>query len=84
MLPSNSLLRPSGSSDSSQTDAATIIKTVREFNLEGAIAKRRSSFYEPGKRTGAWIGAFFNAKAGLMCALPVDPALWRRLMSLQP
>lgn len=25
-------------------------------------------------------GAFFNAKSGQMCALPVDPALWRRMM----
>jgi PRTRC genetic system ThiF family protein len=24
-------------------------------------------------------GAFFNAKTGQMCALPVDPTLWRRL-----
>jgi PRTRC genetic system ThiF family protein len=24
-------------------------------------------------------GAFFNAKTGQMCALPVDPALWRRV-----
>jgi DNA ligase D-like protein (predicted ligase) len=55
ILPSNPLLRLSDSFDSSQTNAAAVIKTVREFNLEGAIAKRRDSFYEPGKRSGAWI-----------------------------
>ena len=24
-------------------------------------------------------GAFFNAKTGQMCALPVDPALWKKV-----
>jgi PRTRC genetic system ThiF family protein len=28
-------------------------------------------------------GAFFNAKTGQMCALPIDPALWRLVMKLQ-
>lgn len=24
-------------------------------------------------------GAFFNARTGQMCALPIDPALWRKV-----
>lgn len=28
---------------------------MREFNLEGVIAKRKTSIYEPGKRTDAWV-----------------------------
>jgi PRTRC genetic system ThiF family protein len=29
-------------------------------------------------------GGFFNATTGQMTALPVDPTLWKRRMSLQP
>jgi hypothetical protein len=29
-------------------------------------------------------GAFFNAKTGQMSTLPIDPAMWKRVMSLQP
>jgi bifunctional non-homologous end joining protein LigD len=31
-----------------------IIEGVRQLGLEGVIAKRRDSQYQPGKRTGAW------------------------------
>jgi DNA ligase D-like protein (predicted ligase) len=34
--------------------AREIIKAIREQGLEGVVAKRRDSLYEPGKRSGAW------------------------------
>jgi bifunctional non-homologous end joining protein LigD len=32
-----------------------LIAAVRQQGLEGVIAKRKDSLYEPGKRTGAWV-----------------------------
>jgi bifunctional non-homologous end joining protein LigD len=32
----------------------TLIKSVKAQGLEGLIAKRRDSQYEPGERSGAW------------------------------
>ena len=34
--------------------AAAIVQAARGLGLEGVIAKRRDSPYEPGERTGAW------------------------------
>jgi bifunctional non-homologous end joining protein LigD len=51
-LPSHPLLLLSASLES---DAKTVIKAISEMKLEGVVAKRRTSCYEPGKRTGAWI-----------------------------
>src|SRR5439155_4318052 len=33
---------------------AVLIKSVREQGLEGLVAKRLDSVYEPGQRSGAW------------------------------
>jgi DNA ligase D-like protein (predicted ligase) len=35
--------------------ATDMLAAVRHQQLEGVIGKRKDSFYEPGKRTGAWI-----------------------------
>ncbi len=35
--------------------AAEIVKAVRGLGLEGVIAKRRESVYEPGERSGEWL-----------------------------
>ena len=35
--------------------AAEIVQAVRGLGLEGVIAKRRDSFYEPGERSGEWL-----------------------------
>jgi len=35
--------------------ATGINRVVKEFGLEGIIAKRKDSFYESGKRSGAWV-----------------------------
>jgi ATP-dependent DNA ligase len=32
-----------------------MLRAVREQGLEGVVAKRKDSSYEPGTRTGAWI-----------------------------
>jgi bifunctional non-homologous end joining protein LigD len=34
---------------------AELIRAARELKLEGVIAKRKGSLYEPGKRSGAWL-----------------------------
>jgi DNA ligase D-like protein (predicted ligase) len=34
--------------------AAQVVHAVAEVGLEGVVAKRRDSRYEPGKRSGAW------------------------------
>jgi ATP-dependent DNA ligase len=44
-----------GLSDSLDTTPAELIPLVKEFGFEGIIAKRKDSFYEPGKRSGAWV-----------------------------
>ena len=36
-------------------DAQAFFEATREQGLEGVVAKRRDSFYEPGRRSGAWI-----------------------------
>jgi DNA ligase D-like protein (predicted ligase) len=35
--------------------AAQVVEAVRALWLEGVIAKRRDSTYEPGERSGAWV-----------------------------
>jgi ATP-dependent DNA ligase len=36
-------------------DPANLIAAAEEFGFEGIVAKRRDSFYESSKRTGAWV-----------------------------
>ena len=38
-----------------ETSVANIVAAVQEQGLEGVIAKRRDSLYQPGRRTGAWV-----------------------------
>jgi bifunctional non-homologous end joining protein LigD len=37
-----------------ECDVQALVAFARENRLEGIVAKRRGSFYEPGKRSGAW------------------------------
>ena len=39
-----------------------IAETIRRFGLEGVVAKKRRSLYEPGKRTRSWIKVKFNRR----------------------
>jgi ATP-dependent DNA ligase len=41
-------------SEVAKLSAAEMLKFVREHGLEGVIAKRRDSVYQPGMRTGVW------------------------------
>ncbi len=38
-----------------ETSAANMVAAAKEQGLEGVIAKRRDSLYQPGRRTGAWL-----------------------------
>src|SRR4029077_20130532 len=38
-----------------QTSAADMLEVVRQHGLEGVVAKRLDSPYEPGRRSGAWV-----------------------------
>ena len=38
-----------------EADSTFLVKAAREQGLEDVVGKRKNSFYEPGKRSGAWI-----------------------------
>jgi DNA ligase D-like protein (predicted ligase) len=42
-------------SESFEADPAELIRIAQKLGLEGIVAKRRQSFYEPGKRSGSWL-----------------------------
>lgn len=42
-------------SASLSTTPAKLMKEVAKLGLEGIVAKRRDSLYEPGRRSGAWL-----------------------------
>jgi bifunctional non-homologous end joining protein LigD len=42
--------------------AEQIEQAVRELHLEGVVAKRRNSRYEPGKRSRSWVKVKFNRR----------------------
>jgi bifunctional non-homologous end joining protein LigD len=42
--------------------AAQIERAVRELGLEGVVAKRRTSRYEAGRRSGAWLKVKFSRR----------------------
>jgi ATP-dependent DNA ligase len=43
-----------------RANADALLKAAREHNLEGIIAKRQDSRYEPGKRTRSWVKVKIN------------------------
>jgi bifunctional non-homologous end joining protein LigD len=45
---------------------AELLAAAREQGLEGIVAKRRGSIYEPGKRTGAWVKVKNSARQELV------------------
>ena len=42
-------------SETIEGSPAELIRVVKEFGFEGLVAKRRDSYYESGKRSGAWL-----------------------------
>src|SRR5262249_18768498 len=53
-------------SDALPGPRAAIQQAVRNVGLEGVVAKRRSSIYQPGKRTHAWVKVKFNRRQELV------------------
>jgi bifunctional non-homologous end joining protein LigD len=51
ILPSGSIIRYSASLEA---EPQVLIGEVRKLGMEGVIAKRRTSLYEPGIRSGSW------------------------------
>jgi DNA ligase D-like protein (predicted ligase) len=49
-------------SETFDASAADMIAVVREQRLEGVVAKRRDSFYEPGRRSGVWVKLRVNRR----------------------
>jgi bifunctional non-homologous end joining protein LigD len=43
-----------------EASANDMLAAVRQQGLEGVIAKRKDSLYEPGKRTGSWVKCRVN------------------------
>jgi DNA ligase D-like protein (predicted ligase) len=46
---------PIALSESLNASADDLVRVAKEFGVEGIVAKRKDSLYEPGKRTGAWL-----------------------------
>jgi ATP-dependent DNA ligase len=46
---------PIALSESLSASADELIRVAKEFGFEDIVAKRKDSFYESGKRTGAWV-----------------------------
>ena len=44
---------------------AELIQVVKEFGFEGVIAKRKNSYYESAKRSGAWLKYKVNKSTGV-------------------
>src|SRR5581483_911905 len=42
-------------SDTFEENPEKLLRAAQQFGLEGVVAKRTDSLYEPGKRSGAWI-----------------------------
>jgi bifunctional non-homologous end joining protein LigD len=49
-------------SDALPGTPAAIQQAVRRLGLEGVVAKKQSSIYQPGKRTHAWVKVKFNRR----------------------
>jgi bifunctional non-homologous end joining protein LigD len=42
-------------SEAFETAPTELVRVAKEQSLEGIVAKRKDSFYQPGKRSGSWI-----------------------------
>jgi len=42
-------------SEAFETAPTDLLRAAKEHSLEGIIAKRKDSLYQPGKRSGAWL-----------------------------
>jgi ATP-dependent DNA ligase len=55
-------------SEAFETTPADLIRAAKEQSLEGIVAKRNDSLYEPGKRSGAWLKYRINRSQELSSA----------------
>jgi len=55
LLRSMSLSEPMRLLEYFETSASQMLEVVRQHALEGVVAKRLDSPYEPGRRSGAWV-----------------------------
>src|ERR1700730_7156627 len=55
LLKSISLKEPMRLLEYFETSAGEMLDVVRQHGLEGVVAKRLDSLYEPGRRSGAWV-----------------------------
>jgi DNA ligase D-like protein (predicted ligase) len=46
---------PIGLSENIEAAPTDLVRVAKEFGFEGIVAKRKDSYYESGKRTGAWV-----------------------------
>ena len=53
-------------SETLEATASEVAEAVRAQGLEGVIAKRRDSLYEPGRRSGAWVKMRLNKSRELV------------------
>src|SRR5207247_8036001 len=62
--------------------AEDLIRAARKLKLEGIIAKKLSSRYEPGKRTGAWVKVKINLDQELVIGgyLPAEKRYFDALL----
>ena len=49
-------------SEALQGDPEAVLRGVRELGLEGVVAKRKDSQYDPGRRGGVWLKVKLNAE----------------------
>src|SRR5262249_16704010 len=56
---------PIGLSENIEAPPTDMIRVAKEFGFEGIVAKRKDSFYESGKRTGAWAKYKVNRGPGV-------------------
>jgi bifunctional non-homologous end joining protein LigD len=60
-------------SESFEASPADLISAAKKQGLEGIIAKRRDSLYEPGRRSGAWVKMRVNKGQELVVGGYVPP-----------
>ena len=58
-------------SETFDATAADMLAVVREQELEGVVAKRRDSHYEPGSRSGAWVKMRVNRRQDFIIGIVV-------------
>lgn len=67
-------------SESFECDLAELLAHARELRLEGLVAKRRGSKYEPGRRSGSWFKLKFHQEQDFIIGGYTAPEGTRRYL----